>query len=96
MAHKELLNERKCPECGQVTMTKHWQDVKFCANCGVGAQSTATDRNDHLSVGLSLSSDEVDQLIDGEEVSITRAVSNDRHLTVNLIKVPPDGHLRPP
>lgn len=84
-----LLNERKCTECGQVTMTKHWQEVEFCANCGVEVDSTGADRREHLSVGLSLSYDDVTRLVDGEEVSITRAVSDDRHLTVHLIRSPP-------
>lgn len=84
-----LLNERKCTECGQVTMTKHWQAVTFCANCGVGFDSTAADRQEHLSVGLTLSPDEVTQLVAGDEVELTRAVDNERHLTVHLMKAPP-------
>lgn len=90
MDDKGLLNERKCNECGQVTMTRHWQDVNFCANCGVEADSTADDRQNHLSVGLVLSFDEIDQLINGEEVSLTRAVNNDQHLTLHLMKSLPD------
>lgn len=89
MNDRELLNERKCDECGQVTMTRHWQDVAFCANCGVETDSTEADRGDHLSVGISLSPDEVDQLVDGEEISLTRAVTNDHRLTINLMKSPP-------
>lgn len=85
----ELLNERKCDECGQVTMTRHWQKVTFCANCGVEADSTEADRQEHFSVGIPLSPDEVDRLVDGEEVSVSRAVSDDHHLTVNLMKCPP-------
>lgn len=89
MEDSELLTERKCDECGQVTMTRHWQDVSFCANCGVETDSTEADRQEHLSVGISLSSDEVDRLVDGEEISLTRAVTDDHHLTINLMKAPP-------
>lgn len=87
----ELLNERKCDECDQVTTTRHWQTVTFCANRGVEADSTGADRREHFSVGIPLSPDEVDRLIDGEEVSLSRAVSDDHHLTVNLMKCPPRG-----
>lgn len=89
MGERELLNERKCDECGQMTMTRHWQDVSFCSNCGVKADSTEADRQEHFSIGISLSPDEVDQLVDGEEISLTRAVTDDHHLTVNLMKAPP-------
>lgn len=85
----ELLNERKCDECGQVTMTRHWQDISFCANCGVEVDSTEVDRQEHLSIGIALSPDEVEQLVDGEEISLTRSVTNDHHLTINLMKAPP-------
>jgi hypothetical protein len=40
---RELLNERKCGECGQVTMTRDWQEVNFCANCGVEAGSVEAE-----------------------------------------------------
>lgn len=80
------LNERKCDECGQVTMTKHWQEVEFCAGCGVEFVEAEVDHREHIAVGLSLSHDEVDRLVDGREISLTRAVSNDRRLTVQLLK----------
>lgn len=86
MKDKGPLNQRKCDECGQVTMTRYWQEVKFCANCGVEVDSTEADRQDHLSVGMTLSYDEVDRLIDGEEISLARAVGDDQHLTVHLKK----------
>lgn len=86
MTIEEPVNESKCPDCGQVTITKHWQAVRFCANCGVEFDSTTADRDDHVAVGLTLTPDEVDQLVDGEEVTITRAVSDDQQLTVQLIK----------
>lgn len=85
----ELLNERKCGECGQVTMTRHWQSVSYCANCGVETDSTEADRHESLSVGISMSHDEVDRLVDGEELSLTRSVTDDCHLTVNLLKALP-------
>ncbi|PSP98772.1 hypothetical protein BRC94_08360 [Halobacteriales archaeon QS_5_70_17] len=83
------LNERTCPECGQTTLTRQWQEVNFCAGCGVEFGSTGDDRGSHVAVGLVLSRGEVDRLVDGEEVSRTRAVSNDRRVTVNLLKEPP-------
>ncbi|WP_372911653.1 hypothetical protein [Salinigranum sp.] len=89
MNDRELVNEWKCDECGQVTMTRYWQDVTFCSNCGVEAGSTEVDRQEHFSVGISLSPDEVDQLVDGEEISLTRSITDDHHLTVNLMKAPP-------
>lgn len=82
------LNERTCPECGQTTLTKQWQEVNFCAGCGVEFGSTDDDRQSHVAVGLVLSCEEVDRLADGREVSRSRSVSNDRRVTVNLLKEP--------
>lgn len=89
MDDRVLLNEKKCTECGQVTMTKQWQEVTFCANCGIRVDSAGADRTEHLAVGLTLSPDEVNQLVAGKEVELTRAVDADRHLTVHLMKAPP-------
>lgn len=89
MTERGPFNERKCGECGQMTLTQHWQEVNYCGACGVEFDSLEDDRQEHFAVGLSLSHDQVDRLIDGEEVTLTRAVSDDRQLTVNLIKSPP-------
>lgn len=86
MSNDELLNERTCVECGQATMTRHWQVVNFCANCGVRVGSTETDSQEHLSFGMSLSRDEIDRLINDEEIARTRALRNDRRVTIHLQK----------
>ena len=86
MSTRGPLSETKCAECGQVTLTEHWQDVNYCASCGVAFDSTDTDRQDHLAVGLMLSHAEVEQLGAGKEITLTRAVSNDQLLTVDLLR----------
>ncbi len=86
MSNGELLNERTCDECGQATMTRHWQEVNFCANCGVEADPTERDREEHLSFGMSLSREEIAQLVNDEEIALTRALRDDRHVTLHLRK----------
>lgn len=66
------------------------QGVNFCANCGVKANSVEIDRQEHLSVGVSLLPDEVGQFADGEELPLTRPVANDHNYIVHLMK-PPDN-----
>ncbi|EMA46305.1 hypothetical protein C449_04710 [Halococcus saccharolyticus DSM 5350] len=86
MSIRSPLSEAKCTECGQVTLTEDWQDVNYCASCGVAFDSADTDRDDHLAVGLMLSHDEVTQLDNGKEVTLTRSISNSQLLTVDLLR----------
>ncbi len=67
-------------------MTENWQDVNYCASCGVAFDSTDTDRDDHLAVGLTLSHDDVAQLDDGKEITLTRSISDSQLLTVDLLR----------
>ena len=89
MSVRGPLTEAKCTECGQVTMTEDWQDVNYCANCGVAFDSNDTDREHHLAAGLALTQDDITRLDYGKEVTLTRSVNNDQLLTVNLLRERP-------